>query len=55
MRERLHSATIFDWLESILARVDELAPPVEAPGMDGTASPPAARPVEVTRAADLRP
>jgi alpha,alpha-trehalose-phosphate synthase [UDP-forming] len=27
MREQLHSATIFDWLESILARVDELAPP----------------------------
>jgi trehalose 6-phosphate synthase len=28
MRAQLHSATIFDWLESILARVDRLAPPV---------------------------
>ena len=27
MREQLHGATIFDWLESVLARVDELAPP----------------------------
>ena len=29
MRARLHEATIFDWLAAILARVDELATPVE--------------------------
>jgi hypothetical protein len=29
MRRRLRSATIFDWLESILERVDELAPAAE--------------------------
>ncbi len=29
MREQLHAATIFDWLETILARVHELAPPVD--------------------------
>ena len=27
MREQLRRATIFDWLEAILARVDELAAP----------------------------
>ncbi|GLC27080.1 alpha,alpha-trehalose-phosphate synthase (UDP-forming) [Roseisolibacter agri] len=31
MRARLRRATIFDWLASILARVDELAPPAAEP------------------------
>ena len=31
MRERLHDATIFDWMAGILARVDELAPPSARP------------------------
>jgi trehalose 6-phosphate synthase len=42
MRAQLHGSTIFDWLDSILARVDELAAPADghatrAPGGDAHA------------------
>jgi trehalose 6-phosphate synthase len=43
MRERLRNATIFDWLEAILARVDALAPPAaSSPGAASEAEPGAA-------------
>ncbi|HEY0778196.1 MAG TPA: trehalose-6-phosphate synthase [Gemmatirosa sp.] len=36
MRDQLRRATIFDWLEAILARVAELAPPADAVGSDAS-------------------
>jgi hypothetical protein len=50
MREQLCAATIFDWLEAILARVDELAVKPVGPG-----EPARTREREAPTALDARP